>query len=173
MTRPPIQEDEEVKSKSQIKREMQALRDLGKALLNCNASNLAKLSLNEEIREAVERGKTFKRQALKRQIGYIGGLLREIDADKIRDELEQINRPDVEATRVLHQIEDWREQLLKGDTTLENQLIVSLQADRQKLRQLIRNARRELNQGHSPKYSRQLFSYLRSLHDLGRHRDTD
>ncbi len=155
---------EEKKSKSQIKREMQALRDLGKALTELSAASLDRLSLPERLHRAVVAAKGFKREALRRQIQHIGVLLRDEDSEQIRQALEAQAKPHREAVQAFHQIEQWRDALIAGDTGLLEELIVRFpEVDRQHLRQLIRNAQKERDAGKSPKSARLLFQYLSNL----------
>ncbi len=155
---------EEKKSKSQIKREMQALRDLGKNLIELPESSLGKLSLSDKMRDAAIAAKGFKREALRRQIQHMGVLLRSEDVEQIQRELEGLARPHREEVQAFHQVEQWRDALIAGDATLLEELIARFQdIDRQYLRQLIRNARKERDAGRPPKSVRLLFKYLSDL----------
>lgn len=155
---------EEKKSKSQIKREMQALRNLGKNLIGLPESNLGKLSLSDKMRDAVIAAKGFKREALRRQIQHMGVLLRSEDVEQIQRELEGLVRPHRQEVQAFHQIEQWRDALIAGDAMLQEDLVVRFQdIDRQYLRQLIRNARKERDAGKPPKSARLLFKYLSDL----------
>ncbi len=155
---------EEKKSKSQIKREMQALRDLGKELIELPETSLGKLSLSDRAHDAVTAAKGFKREALRRQIQHIGVLLRDEDVEVIRRELDGLAKPHREAVQAFHQIEQWRDALIAGDSNLLEELIIRFQGvDRQYLRQLIRNAKRERDASKPPKSARLLFRYLSNL----------
>ncbi len=157
---------EEKKSKSQVKREMQALRDLGKDLIELPETSLGKLSLSERVHDAVVAAKGFKREALRRQIQHIGVLLRDEDIELIRRQLDGVAKPHREAVQAFHQIEQWRDALIAGDLNLLEELIIRFQGiDRQHLRQLIRNARRERDANKPPKSARLLFKYLSNLTD--------
>ncbi len=157
-------DDEEQKSKSQIKREMQALRDLGKQLIALPDSILDKIPLTDKLRDAVLAAKGFKREALRRQVQYIGGLMREVDADEVRRTLEGLARPHREEVQVLHEVEQWRDALIEGDSALLEELANQFEAaDRQHLRQLVRNARTERERNKPPKSARALFRYLSGL----------
>jgi len=156
--------EEEKKSKSQIKREMQALRDLGKDLIELPETTLKKLSLSDRVHDAVVAAKGFKREALRRQIQHIGVLLRDEDADLIQRERERLAKPHREEVQAFHQIEQWRDSLIAGDSNLLEELIARFQdVDRQYLRQLIRNARKERDASKPPKSARLLFKYLTGL----------
>jgi len=155
---------EERKSKSQIKREMQALRDLGKELIEQPDARLKKLSLPDSVYDAVTAAKGFKKEALRRQVQHIGVLLRNVDAELIRRELDELAKPHQREVQAFHQIEQWRDELIAGDVKLLEELILRFQAiDRQYLRQLIRNARKERDANKPPKSARLLFRYLTDL----------
>jgi len=155
---------EEQKSKSQIKRELQALRDLGKDLIELPEAHLRKLSLSDRVHDAVIAAKGFKREALRRQIQHIGVLLRDEDAEVICRELEGLAKPHREEVQAFHQVEQWRDALIAGDGNLLEELITRFQEiDRQYLRQLIRNAKKEREANKPPKSARLLFRYLSDL----------
>ena len=155
---------EERKSKSQIKREMQALRDLGKQLIELPESKLDKIPLPDRLREAVLAAKRFKREALRRQIQHIGVLIREVDADVIHRALDSLARPHREEVQAFHEVERWRDALIDGDNALLEELAKRFEmADRQQMRQLVRNAIKERERNKPPKSARALFQYLSDL----------
>jgi len=155
----------ERKSKSQIKREMQALRDLGKRLVELPPASLERVSLDDRTRDAIIAARAMKREARRRQLSYIGGLLRREDAEQIEQTLERISRPHREQVRARHQIEQWRDRLLAGDNDVIDEIARRLpRFDRQRLRQLVRNAIREREQEKPPKSARLLYRYLAELH---------
>jgi ribosome-associated protein len=153
------------KSKSQIKREMHALQDLGKELVNLPKEQFAKLELPEEIRDAIiEAHHIHQHGALKRQLQYIGKRLRDVNAQHIREQVETLAGQSKQAAATLHHIERWRDNLLaEGDSALELLVSEYAHADRQYLRQLIRNAKKEKKENKPPKSARALFKYLRDL----------
>jgi ribosome-associated protein len=155
---------EEQKSKSQIKREMQALHELGQRLVEAPGAKLAKVTLPEELLEAVRAAKRFRREALRRQLQYIAGLMRKVDADAIRDALDRLDRPHQKEVQAFHEIEGWRDGLISGDSALLTELLDRFAtADSQYLRQLVRNAQKEHANNKTPKSARLLFQYLSEL----------
>jgi ribosome-associated protein len=161
MTEP---EFEEQKSKSQIKREMQALRDLGQRLVEMPAARLEKVPMSESLREAVIEAKRLKREALRRKLQHIGVLMRAEESEVILKTLERLDQPHREEVKALHEIEQWRDELIAGDTDRLTDLVNRYEnADRQYLRQLVRNAQKEREQNRSPKSARALFQYLSEL----------
>lgn len=160
------QEDSQLeKSKSQIKREMHALQDLGKELVNLPKEQFAKLELPEALRDAIiEAQHIHQHGALKRQLQYIGKRLRDVDAEHIREQVDTLAGQSKQAVATLHHIERWRDTLLaEGDSALEQLVTKFPHADRQYLRQLIRNAKKEMKENKPPKSARSLFKYLREL----------
>lgn len=154
-------------SKSQRKRESQALQDMGKRLLKLTDSELKRVPMDGALAEAVAEGRDIKaHSARKRQIKFIGKLLRNGDAEPIRAALDGLEEWADEEKASHHQLERWRERLLEeGDGALHELLSVKPQADSQHLRQLIRTSLHEREAGKPPKASRQLFRVLRKLFD--------
>lgn len=154
---------EEPKSKSQIKREMHALQKLGEELVGLSATELARIELPDELRDAVALARSLnQRGAHKRQLQYIGRLMRQIDPTPIQRDLDRLRNRDAAETAQLHRIERWRDRLLdEGDKALEELFDAYPQLDRQHLRQLVRNAVRERDAGKTPRTAREIFRYLR------------
>jgi ribosome-associated protein len=126
---------------------------------------LARVPVSAELRAAVEEMRRLKaREARRRQLQYIGRLMRAEDADAIAQAVAEAEAGSAAAKRRLHLLERWRERLLgEGDSALAAFLDAHPDADRQHLRQLIRRARFELDQGRPPAASRKLFRYLRRI----------
>ena len=68
------------KSKSQVKRELDALKALGKDLMALSTKDLEKLDLSEDLLYAVTKAQGMSKGALKRQVGFIGGILSREDS---------------------------------------------------------------------------------------------
>lgn len=160
-------EDEEIiyVSKSQLKRESHALQSLGESLVELPESKLARIPLPEELAEAIALARRINaRGGRKRQLQYIGKLMRKIDAEPIQRAMEGLKADSARETARLHKLEQWRDQLInEGDSALSEVLQELPHADRQHLRQLMRNAQQEAKQNKSPKSARELFRYLREL----------
>lgn len=160
-------DDEEIifVSKSQLKRESHALQDLGEELVGLPASRLAKIPMPEELADAVELARRITaRGGRKRQLQYIGKVMRKIDVEPIEQAMAALHNDAARETARLHKLEQWRDRLLEeGDHALSELLDDYPQADRQHLRQLLRNAQREKQQNKPPKSARELFRYLREL----------
>lgn len=158
-------EEVEYVSKSQLKREAHELQALGEELVKLPAAKLAKVPLPDDLNNAVEQARRMKaRGAYKRQLQYIGKLMRNIDAEPIRQALNALKDNSARETARLHRLEHWRDRLIEeGDTALAELLAEQPQTDRQHLRQLIRNADKERKQNKPPKAARELFRCLREL----------
>lgn len=155
------EEDEELISKSQIKRELLAIKELGRELVELPNKDLTKLHLEQDLVDQIIKAKSLTHGALKRQIGFIGGLLAHEDHETIQANLAKLRQAHSGEVKQFHQLEQWRDQLLAGDDSvmavLRNQFE---EFDIQHVRQLVRNATKEASQNKSPKSARALFKYL-------------
>lgn len=160
-----IDEEIEIVSKSQIKRELLALQDLGAQLVELNDDQLAKLPLGDKLMAAILESRNIRQHiARKRHLKHIGKLLREEDEEAIRVGLDRLFAQDKAATARFHRMEQWRDRLIgEGDGVLAEFINEYPMADRQKLRQLIRNAQKEAAASKPPKSARQLFKEIRDL----------
>ena len=151
-------------SKSQKKRDMDGLKELGDRLTELSPGHLAKVK-NDQVREAVEIArKITKGNARKRQIQYIAKLLSRIDVDPIKKIIETLDASSAAYIQKFHQLESWREKLVNGDSeTLSEVLDKSPNADRQRLRHLVRKARDERETGQQTTHFRRLFQFLKAL----------
>lgn len=155
----------EEKSKSQIKREMKELQKVGERLVELSSDQVRKIEIPEELSEAVLLAQTMKkREARRRQIQYIGSLMRHVDIDPILKVLETISQGRTRKMETFHQIETWRNRLIEGNDNLVEELLYRFpHADRRQFKQLIRNARKEKEGNRTSKFSRALFRYLDGL----------
>ena len=151
-------------SKTQRKREMQALQDLGEELVALGTDKLAELDLPTRLLDAVLEAKRISKfGGLRRQMQYVGRLMRESDADAIRSQLDVGKGNSVAETARLHAIERWRTRLIGDDLALGELLDQYPRADAQRLRTLIRNVKREAEAKKPPRSFRELFHELRDL----------
>ena len=153
-------------NKSELKRENAALEDLGVELINLPDERLHKLELPPALLDAVKLAQAIERHhgAFKRQRKFIAKKLRDLDTASIRVQLEGHTQQSARETYQTHLIERWRDRLLNGGDQDLNALVAEhTDADRQKLRQLIRDARKEQQAEAPPRSSRLLFKYLREL----------
>jgi ribosome-associated protein len=160
--------DQDLVSKTRRKKDMHALQQLGVELVKLPAARLEKLDLPEALREAVSDARRFNaREALRRQMQYIGRLMRDVDAAHIAEQLAAWRGASDQETARQHQLERWREKLLASDEALTEWLAEHPGSDSQRLRTLIRNARQEAAQGKPPKSGRELFRLLRQSVETG------
>lgn len=151
-------------SKTQRKRDMHELQQLGEALVGLSTERLAALELPEALREAVDEARRIaKRGARRRQLQYIGRLMRDADAPRIRAQIDGWRNDAARHAASLHQAERWRDLLLEDEGALGELLERFPAADLQRLRTLLRNARQEAASGKPPKSARALFQVLRAL----------
>lgn len=158
------------KSKTQIKREFHALQDLGQRLTTLKLDLLNKLPLTDELRRALaEAPKHTANAAKKRHVQFIGRLMRDQDIPAILTLLDQLDASTRQYNERFHNLERWRDRLLNGDDdTLEKFVVEYPDADRQHLRQLIRQGQHELAQNKPPAASRKIFKYIRELDETQR-----
>ena len=154
-------------SKSQRKREMLALQDVGESLITLPASQLSTIPVPENVLDAVMAArKMTARGALHRQKQYIGKLMRNIDAEPIMSAFEALRERESLLISRNHKIERWRDRLIAdGDAALAEFIAEYPAADRQQLRQLVRAARNPSPSPSAPKAARNLFRCLRDLID--------
>ncbi len=159
----------ETKSKSQSKREASAAQDLGRGLVEMPASRfkaiMAKLDLPDNLTAALAecRGITAH-GGRRRQLQYIGKLMRGIDTAPLEQAIAALEGKDRASAAALHQLERWRERLIEeGDTALTELLNDHPSGDRQHLRQLVTKARKERDAGQPPAAARALFKVLKGM----------
>ncbi len=152
------------KSRSQVKREFRALKELGKQLAGLSKGQLRAMPLSEDTRDALLAAKGMTRSALQRQYRYLSSLLAEEDVAALRARLTGELQPHADEVAGLHQAEHWRDKLLSADDAQLAAFVERYpQCDRTYLRQLVRNARKERDLDKPPRSARQLFRYLRQL----------
>lgn len=150
-------------SKTRVKKEMLALQELGARLVELPATQLAKIEMSDELRQAIAFAKTIhSREALRRQIQHIGAVMREADPEPIQRALDEIDGGQKGEARHFKKLEALRDALISGDDALLESLVAEHPAlDRQRLRQLTASARKERDAEKPPKSARSLFRYLR------------
>jgi ribosome-associated protein len=152
---------DELPSKTQRKKQMHELQDLGAELVELNEQQLASIELPERLLDAVVEARQITRfEARRRQLQYIGKLMRSIDPEPIRERIDAYKAVSIAQTARLHRIERWRARLLEDETALTELLTAYPQIDATQLRLLMRNALREREAGQPPKSFRALFQLL-------------
>jgi ribosome-associated protein len=151
-------------SKSQLKREMTALQQLGAELVELPRERLAKIDMPERLREAIaDAQRITKHEARRRQMQYIGKLMREVDPAPLREALDEIKGVSAAANARQHRLEKLRARLMEDEAAFNELARDYPAADIQHLRQLRRNALKEILQNRPPRAFRELFRELRAL----------
>ena len=160
-------------SKSQRKRESTELQQLGAELMDLPEAAFQALALPEELHDAMrEYRRTRSHEGRRRQLQYVGKLMRTVDAEPLREALAGARLGGARDSLLLHQAEAWRAQLLADDEALTRWAREHPETDLQQLRQLVRAARAQAAQapagsgpGHPPRQGRghrDLFRFIRS-----------
>ncbi len=143
---------------------MLELQALGMALARLPDSRLETIEIPQNLREALFEAKRIRsHEAKRRQMQYIGRLMRELDPAPIRSVLAEVEGGSAQANARHRRLEAWRERLLEDDAALTAFAAEHPGADLQVLRTLIRNARKEAGAGKPPRAYRELFRVLKSL----------
>lgn len=152
---------EEPVSKTRRKREIEELRSLGEALARLAPGQLAAIELPEPLAAALREARRISgREAKRRQLQYLGKLMRQIDPAPIRAALAAIEGRSEAARARQRRLERWRKRLLADDAALTEFARQHAGADLQALRALIRNARKELAEERAPRAQRALLRRL-------------
>ena len=163
----PDDGDEGRPSKSERKRQMHDLQQLGQSLIELPASRLEALALPESLTDALaEYHRTRSFEGKRRQLQYIGKLMRQVDPEPIREAIAAAKLGSAKETLALHKAERWREELLASDDALTRWTSAHPGGDLQQLRSLVRAARKDAkaeqaDQRHGRAY-RELFQLIKA-----------
>jgi len=154
------------RSRTQKKKADRALQRLGEELLPLSDDQLATIDMPEELGQAIHACRQMKSHgARRRQLQYIGTLMRHIDAAPIRQALERIRGGALQNTVTFKQLEAWRDALQAGDASILAEILDRRpHADRRRLTQLARKAQHASGTGEATRASRALFRYLREVY---------
>lgn len=156
------EEEELPPSKTKIKKQMHELQNLGEELLGLGREQLAQLDIPESLRDAIKEMHRIKKfGAQRRQMQYIGKLMRDVDPEPIVAKLNTWKGTSQQHIGYMHQLERWRDRLLENDATLTELLNAYPETDVQRLRTLIRNTHKERDMGKPAKNYREIFQVLR------------
>lgn len=161
----PPDEAFERPSKTQRKKASHELQDLGEALVALPDDRLEALAIPETLRDAVrEHRRTRTHEGRRRQMQYIGKLMRGADAAPIRQAVTDLQLGRAKDALALHEAERWRAELIASDDNVTRFMQAHAQADVQQLRNLIRNARKDAAlapEKRSGRFFRELFQFIR------------
>ena len=152
-------------NKTQIKKDIAVLFALGEEISELTETQIKTLELPENIHKAVVQVAGMPHKgARKRLLKYIASQFHKIEVAPIQDKLARMKNKSAHAVREHHIVERWRDRLIaEGNEALTELLDEQPQADRQLLRQLMRNAQKEAEAGRPPKSSRLLYRYLKEI----------
>lgn len=163
------QEEENTQlSKTQLKNQMNELQRLGESLVDLSPASLAKIPLDTELLDAVILAQRIlrKKEGFRRQLQLIGKLMRHRDIEPIEQALLVSQVSHQKANQKFHKLEVLRDTLIaQGDSAIEDLLLQHDELERQKLRQLVRQANKQQAENKPPKASRELFKYLKEAID--------
>lgn len=151
-------------SKTRRKQAMHTLQEIGEQLVELNLKRLAELDLPEGLVDAIMEARNIsKHEARRRQMQYIGKLMREVDATPIQEKLASWNGVSLQHTARLHLLERWRKRLLADEKACTEFIQEYPAANLQHLRTLIRNAHKEKLANKPPRSFRLLFHELQAI----------
>jgi len=156
-------DDENFISRTEQKKSMLPFRQMGEELLNLNKSQLQTIPMPVELADALDVAKKIKvGNALKRQLSFIGKLIRKNDHESIRAALDKFQQNNALHDTITKTTEQWRERLLiEGNAALSEFINTYNSDERQKLNQLIRSANKANNPDTVNKHKKILFTLIR------------
>jgi ribosome-associated protein len=161
--------DENQPSKTQLKKQMSDLQNLGAELVELSEDRLASLALPESLLDAVlEARRVTKFEARRRQMQYIGKLMRHVDPEPIRTRLDAWNSVTRGHIALLQRSERWRDRLLSEADAITQFASEYPLTDLQQLRVLVLDTQREREMVKPPKNYRALFQFVRRIVDESR-----
>ena len=157
-------EKDSVVSKTELKKDSKKIQQFGRKISELTINNIEEFKFPLNIYEAVIGLKNLKsNSAKKRQVQYLGKLLREFDlthAFLVMKQLEVSSQKEIQRN---HIVEGWRDKLLSNNDSITEFVDEYPKIDRQSLRQTISNAQKEKKDNKNPKYSRQLFKLIKDI----------
>jgi len=158
-------EEQIEKSRTQLKKQALVRQKTGEKLVALSDEQLERIELPAILLKAIVEAKAMKAHgARRRQLQYIGSLMRKIDVVPIEQAIRVIEQGAYDQARAFHRVEAWRDRLVDGDDDLMETILSNHPyANRQRLGQLVRSARKEKEKGSPPKSSRNLFRYLKEI----------
>ena len=157
-------EEDDFISKTRRKKQMSDLQDVGAELVALSAEQLARIEMPDNLREAVVEARRFtKHEARRRQIQYIGRIMRDIDAGPIVEQLAALKAPSKRQTALFHVAERWRTELIADPESIARFVREFPEADPHRIRALVDDAREEKRTARPPKQFRELFHVLTAI----------
>ncbi|HZZ93182.1 MAG TPA: ribosome biogenesis factor YjgA [Usitatibacter sp.] len=157
-------EEDDFISKTRRKKHMIELQKVGADLVRLSPEQLARIDMPEELREAVLACQRFtKHEAVRRQMQYIGRIMRDLDAGPIMEQLAALHAPSHRQTALFHLAEKWRDELLSDGDAATRFAQEFPEADPHRLRTLCEKAQAEREADKPPKHYRELFHVLNTI----------
>ena len=151
-------------SKTRRKKEMTALQDLGAELVKLSPEQLARITLPENLREAVVDCQSItKHEGRRRQLQYIGKLMRDLDAAPIAEQVAALHAPTKKQTALFHVAERWRDAMMTEPDAAAHFANEFPATDLAELRRLVSAAGEERKAGRAPKRFRELFHFVNAI----------
>ncbi|MFZ5571910.1 MAG: ribosome biogenesis factor YjgA [Thermodesulfobacteriota bacterium] len=152
-----------IKSRTKNKQDDRNLQKIGEELLNLPRQILESFDFPDELKESIQFFHTIRSHgARRRQLQYIGVLMREMELETIQGLLKQARRRNADKNQAFHKIEEWRDELKSGNLSCIPDILADCPlADPKQLESLARNSMLESKVGRGNKSSRALFRYLR------------
>lgn len=148
-------------SKSHLKREMHARQALGQRLVELSGAQLERMALPEGLLAAVrEAQRVHGHEARRRQLQYVGKLMRTADAAAIQAAYDNLTGATRESVALMHRCERQRDRLLDDENALGEFIDAHAGVDIQWLRAKVRAARQERSAGKAPRHARELYKWL-------------
>ncbi|MCP4119696.1 MAG: DUF615 domain-containing protein [Desulfobacteraceae bacterium] len=157
--------DTEEKSRTKVKHEVEALQRLGERLIELSEEQIKSMAIPDDLKREVLFAKTITRHgARRRQLQYIGSIMRNIDPESVVKAIDRLSMARAVADAKFKKMEQLRDELIQGDQAAIDRFVNDHpQADRRWLRQLARNAKNEIAAKKPPKSSRAIFKYIREI----------
>ncbi len=156
--------EEELKSKTEIKREMHQLQDFAQRLIEMSKHQRSRLPLSDDLNDAMVLADkiTNKHEALRRHIRHTAKILLETDLEPIHQAIEVMANKHQQETAKFIRLESLRDDLItQGNNAVEALIAEFPNIERQKIKQLIRNAAKEKKAEKLGKHYKNLFNYLK------------
>lgn len=158
-------EDAQRPSKTQLKQQMHGLQQLGQELAGLPESRLAAVEMPEGLRQAIlDYRRTKSHEGRRRQLQYVGKQMRFADEQPLREAVAAFKLGSAQDTLQLHEAERWRDELIADDAALTRWAERYPQSDLQRLRSLLRAARKDAAaapEQRSGRGYRELFQFIK------------
>ena len=163
----PLDNDSLEVSKSQRKRDAHELLDLARQLASMPESRIKRLPMDQDLRDEVDFARSIRAHgARKRQLMTVAKMLRNREPEALLDAVNNFGAKNRQETARHHHVEAWRDRLIAGNDQELSELLEQHQgANVQILRQLIRNAKKEVQLNKPPTAARKLFKVLREMNE--------